>query len=301
MLVFVTGATGFVGSALVRELLDAGHAVRGLARSDASAKRLAAAGAAVHRGTLEDLDALTRGVDGADAVVHTGFDHDFSRFAENCAKDRRAIEVLGAALVGSDRPLLVTSGAALLAPGRKATEADPAPPVTERFPRASEEAVAALVARGVRASTVRLPPSVHGEGDHAFVPTLITLARSKGISAYPDGGHCWSAVHRRDAARVYRLALEHGVSDGPFHAVAEESIPFRAIAEAIGKGLGVPVVALNREDTAAHFGWFAFFASLDMQVSSEKTRARLGWRPTQPGLLADLGQGHYFTSTETGH
>lgn len=292
MHVFVTGATGWVGSAVVAELIGAGHRVTGLSRSDAKAAALAATGATVLRGTVDDLDILRSAASAADGVIHTAFNHDdFAKIADNAAQDLRAIETMGRALEGSDRPLLVTSGVALLAPGRLATETD-VPPPNPNWPRKSEEAARALAARDVRATTIRLAPSVHGVGDHGFIQILIGLARQKGVSAYlGEGLNRWPGVHRLDAARVYRLALEQGALAPAYHAVADEGVAFKDIAAVIGRRLGLPVEPRGPE----HFGWFANFAGADMPASSARTQALLGWTPSGPDLLTDIDQAGYYS------
>ena len=296
MRVFVTGATGFIGSAIVQELIAAGHEVLGLARSDAAAASLAAAGARVHRGELSDLASLRRGATDSDGVIHTGFTHDFANFKAVCEADRHAIVALGSTLAGSDRPLVITSGIGLLASGQLATEAS-MPPSPSPNPRvASEEAARAVAARGARVAIIRLAPSVHGEGDHGFVPILIKLAREKQTSAYlGDGINRWPAVHRLDAARLFRLALEKG-APATYHGVAEEGVPFRDIAEAIGHRLNLPVQRIAPEDAGSHFGWFAHFAAMDVPASSKRTQELLGWRPAQPGLIEDIAQPAYYAA-----
>jgi len=292
MKVFVTGASGFVGSAVVRELLANGHQVLGLARSDASAAAMAAAGAEVHYGALDDLDSLRSGAAASGGVIHTAFIHDFSNYAGAAEADRRAIETLGAALAGSDRPFVVTSGMAGLALGRAVTEEDLPDPDSFRF---SEAAAIPFASCGVRVSMVRLPPSVHGAGDHGFVPALINIARAKGVSAYPgEGSNRWPAVHRLDAARLFRLALETAPAGSRFHGVADEGVPVREIAAVIGRRLNIPVVALPVEEAGEHFGWLGAFFSLDIPASSTLTQQRLGWHPAESALLADLDQDHYF-------
>lgn len=291
MRIFVTGATGFVGSAIVPELIGAGHQVLGLARSDEAAASLLAAGADVQRGSLDNLDSLRSGARAADAVIHAGFHHDFSNYAAAAAMDKLAIETIGAVLAGTSRLFVVTSGTALTAPGRVATEEDAA---NSTFPRKSEEAAAAVAAAGARVSVLRLPPSVHGDGDHGFIPLLINLAREKGVSAYlGEGLNRWPAVHRLDAARLYRLVLESGAAPR-YHAVADEGVPFREIAEVIGRRLNIPVVSQSHEEAAGHFGWFAHFAGLDCPASSAWTQQQLGWRPEQPSLIPDIDQPGYF-------
>lgn len=292
MHVFLTGATGWVGATVAADLLAAGHQVSGLARNTDKARSLLAAGGQVIEGTLDDHAVLFDAAAKADAVIHTAFNHDFSRFAENCAQDQRAIDVLGEALQGTDRPLLVTSGLARLTQGRLATEAD-RPAEGPEYLRRSEHAAQALVVKGVRAASVRLAPTVHGVGDHGFVPILIALAKQTGVAAWPaDANNRWAAVHRLDAARVYRLALESGVTQPVYHAVAEEGIAMRDIAITIGKMLGLPAEPRD----AAHFGWFAHFAAADMSASSAQTREVLGWQPTQRTLLTDLSDAAYYDS-----
>jgi nucleoside-diphosphate-sugar epimerase len=298
MKIFVTGATGFVGSAVVQELIDAGHQVLGLARSEASAKSLAAAGAQAHRGDLTDLESLRSGAAAADAVIHVGFNHDFSNYAAAVQTDTRAIEALGDALVGSDRRLVVTSGTLVLQrKGPLVTEDDTPDPA---FPRKSEDAVLAVSSRGVNISVVRLPPSVHGDGDHGFVPRLISIAREKGASAYiGDGLNRWAAVHRLDAAHLYRLVVEKapaGVSH--YHGIGDEGIATREIAQAIGRRLNVPVVSKSREEATEHFTWLGHFFAMDGAASSQWTQKQLGWKPKQVGLIADLEQGSYFEALE---
>jgi nucleoside-diphosphate-sugar epimerase len=298
MRVFVTGATGFVGSAVVQELIKAGHGVLGLARSDAAAQSLAAAGAKVHRGELEDLESLRSGAAMSDGVIHTAFIHDFSKFQENCEIDRRAIETLGDALAGSNRPLVITSGTGMgnTVPGQPATEDS----FNSHHPNprsASELAGVSVAERGVIVSVVRLP-QVHDPVKQGLVTYSIALARKKGVSAYiGDGLNRWPAVHRLDAAPVYRLALEKGIAGARYHAVAEEGVTAREIAEAIGRGLKIPVVSKSPEEAAGHFGWLAMFAGMDMPASSALTQQRLGWHPTdQPGMVADLEQMDYVKS-----
>lgn len=294
MRVFITGATGFIGSALVSELIAAGHKVLGLCRSAEKAAALAAAGAQVHRGSLEDLETVKDGAARCDGVVHLAFNHDFSRFVANCEDDRRVITALGSVLAGSDRPLLVTSGTGIAntKPGEPAKE-DGAVVTSREIPRAaSEEAAAAVAANGVNVSVVRLP-QVHDIHRQGLVTYAIEVARQKGVCAYIGDGHNrWPAAHILDVARLYRLAIEKAQRNAKYHAVAEEGISARAIAEALGGRLELPVKSIAPAEAQAHFGWLAMFASHDMPASSEQTRRQLGWQPTGPGLIADLQQLH---------
>jgi nucleoside-diphosphate-sugar epimerase len=306
MRVFVTGASGWIGSAVVPELIGAGHQVIGLARSDASAAALSTAGATVHRGTLDDLDSLRSGAAESDGVIHLAFKHDlaFSGDFQGAADaDRRAVETFGEVLEGSNRPFLIASGTLGLAPGRLATERDGHGPDSAAAalgggPQtrwATAELVLSLASRGVRSSVVRLPPTNHGDGDHGFVATLVDIARDKGVSGFiGDGSNRWPAVHRLDSAHLFCLALDATPAGSTLHAVADEGVPIRSIAEVIGRRLALPVVAISPEDAAEHFTWLASFLAADSPASSALTRELLGWQPTHPGLIDDLDQGHYF-------
>ena len=291
MRVFVTGATGFIGSRIVPELISAGHKVLGLARSNAGAESLAAAGAQVQRGDLEDLESLRSGAAASDAVLHVAFQHDWSKFAESCELDKRAIEAIGAVLQGSSRPFIVSSGVGV-AQGRPATEDDP-PLSSPSLPRVSEVTAVALMERGVHASVMRLP-QVHDTVKQGLITPLVAIARAKGVSAYiGDGQNCWPAAHVTDVAQLYRLALEKGKAGDRYHAVAEEGVRIKDIASAIGLGLKVPVVSISQEQAQEHFGFLGFFAGRNSRVSSARTREQLGWNPTGPELLTDLANMNY--------
>ncbi|HZZ13728.1 MAG TPA: SDR family oxidoreductase [Paraburkholderia sp.] len=293
MRVFVTGATGFIGQAIVRELRGAGHGVLGLARNDAAADTLARLGIDVQRGDLTDPVGLASAAHVCDGVIHTAFIHDFNAFEQSVATDLRAVEALVAALEGSNKPLVITTGTALLPAGRVATEDDMPPPAAPRA--ASEAAVLAASERGVRGSIVRLAPSVHDAGDHGFVPRLVELARRTGVAAYiGDGANRWPAVHRLDAARLYRLALEKAAPGTRLHGTGEEGIPMRTIAETIGSGLGVPTRSLTQDAAQAHFEWLARFVAIDNPTSSARTRSTFGWEPKGKGLIADMRESGYF-------
>lgn len=297
MRVFVTGATGWVGSAVVQDLIEAGHQVLGLARSQAGAQALTAAGASAQHGDLEDFDSLRAGAAACDGVIHTAFRHDFSQFQANADLDRRVIEAIGDVLAGSNRPFVTTSGTlmvAMVAPGRLGTEDDAPPASVPRVP--SELATLSLASRGVRSSVIRLPPSVHGDGDKGFMPRIIDIARESGVAAYiGDGANRWPAVHRQDAARVFRLALEKGEPGTRYHAIGDEGIPVRGLAEVIGRQLNLPTASKTPDEAPAHFGFLAMFLGLDAPASSALTRERLGWTPTERGLIADLQDGAYFS------
>ena len=290
MRVFLTGATGFIGSRILTDLLDAGHQVIGLTRSEAGARSLEAAGAGPHLGTLEDPGSIARGAEGADAVIHTAFDHDFSRFEENVQKDRRVIEAIGDVLAGSDRPFLITSGVGMGSPGPGQTAVESVFDRDNPNPRRMSELTGeAVAAKGVSVAVVRLP-QVHDVHKQGLISPAIALARETGVFAYVgDGSNRFSAAHVTDVARLYRLALEQHEAGARWHAVAEEGVPMRAIAEVIGAGLGLPATSLSPQEASAHFGWFAHFAGMDLPASSTWTRERLGWEPVGPGLLEDLG------------
>ncbi len=295
MRVFLTGANGWVGSAVFRDLLDAGHSVVGLVRSKEKGEALAAAGGTPLLGSLRDLDVIRTGASDADGIIHTAFGLDISRIADLAEEDREAIEVFGEVFAGSDRPIVVTSGVGLLPRGEVFREDSPRPPVISAFPRASEQTAFALAGRGLRASVVRLPRSVHGVGErHGFVPMLAALARRTGVSAHVgDGQNLWPSVHRLDAARAYRLVLERGARNEAFHAIAEEGVPFRLIAEAIGRQVGVPAKPLTPEDAEAHFGGLAVWVAGNGPATSETTRTVLGWEPRETGLIADIDRPDY--------
>lgn len=297
MRIFVTGATGFIGKAVIQEVLDTGHQVLGLARSDKGAEALTALGVDVHRGSLDDLESLKQGASITDGVIHLAFIHDFSDYEGNCRKDRLAIEAMGSVLAGSNRPLIITSGTLMLPPGRLASEDDAGDLTKPAAVRGlAEQSAFAFVPQGLRAMAVRLPPTNHGDGDQGFIKMLIDVARAKGVSAYiGDGLSRWPATHRLDTAHVFKLALEEGTAGATYHAVAEEGVAIKEIAEVIGQRLDVPVVSKTMEEAPAHFGFMAFPLSIDNPTSSVKTREQLGWTPTQPSLIDDLRDGTYFS------
>lgn len=296
MRVFVTGASGWVGNPTVSELVKAGHSVHGLARSDKSAAAVEKAGAAAVLGSLDDLDILRAEAEAADGVIHTAFNHDFSKFAENAQQDARVIRAMGEALSGTGKKLVITSGTGLLdAGGGVATEETPARAPSDANPRISESAGFDLLDKGVSVIALRLPPSTHGKGDYGFTPILVSIARQKGYAAFVgEGGNVWAAGHRFDAARLYRLALEKGTAGARYHAAAEEGVAMRDIASAIGKGLGIPVKSISQEEAGEYYGWFAHFAALNARASSARTQEILGWRPTEKTLLEDLAETYYF-------
>jgi nucleoside-diphosphate-sugar epimerase len=294
MRVFITGAAGFIGTATTQELIANGHEVLGLARSDANADALEKLGAKVHRGSLEDLDSLRKGAKETDGTIHLAFNHDFSKFAENGQLDKHAIEAMGNALEGTNKPFIVTSGTLLVSPGRLATEEDPVAP---GLPRVSESSGLAFAARGVRAMAVRLPQVHGGDGKCGLVNWLLAIAREKGMCGYiGDGGNRWSAAHRLDVARLYRLALEKGVAGKSYHAVADEGVTARDIAEILGRHLNLPAVSISPAEASAHFGMMAMFAGMDGAASSALTQQWLGWKPTQLGMIADISRPGYFNA-----
>jgi nucleoside-diphosphate-sugar epimerase len=294
MRIFVSGASGWIGSAVVSELLNAGHQVLGLARSDAAAASIAALGADVHRGGLDHPDSLRAGAAASDGVVHLAYNHDFSNMEQAAQTDREAIEAIGATLEGTDRPFLIASGLLGLATGRPGTERDMPDP--DSHPRMANAATAlSFAARGVRSSVVRFAPTVHGAGDHGFVAVLVGIARDKGVSAYiDDGANRWPAVHRLDAAALVGRGVDDAPAGSVLHAIAEQGVPTRAIAEVIGRHLGLPVVSVPSEQASEHFGWLGRFFAADCPASNDLTRELLGWEPTHPGLIEDLEEGHYF-------
>lgn len=290
MRIFVTGATGFIGSAIVQELIGAGHQVLGLTRSDAGASLLRDIGAEVHRGDLNDLESLRKGAAMSDGVIHTAFNHDFSTYIANCESDRDVIEALGSVLMGSDRRMIVTCILGIDTPGRLGTEEDAGVPSTAGVPRnISEETGASLAERGLHVSMIRLPPAVHDTTKQGLVSYIAPIAREKGVSAYVgDGQNRWPAVHRLDAARLFRLAFENGTKGAKYHAIGEQGVALRDIAEALGRSMTLPVASLRPEEAGAHFGWLAPFMSIDRLVSSALTQQRLEWQPTEAGLIADI-------------